>query len=251
MCEKRKVVGAGGAIVPSTWTFSEFSNPLQLLLHIPGSVGSFEGRVRRGKVRCPGSVWHHEWQRFRSKCPLDSRRQEKQLTTKRRSISHWDPYKAEVACVHPQGLWVQRMSRHCQLQGTLWPFPRTSLVHGPQEQMIPFQPLMYINPKQGPRGTDGVDKHQALIRFGRPPELPYFLRLRSTLLTSLVHHLQLMDGKSRSREEHSSTLPHPNQVICSTRGKVGIWIWISLFPARCSSHSMQTNDDSWVIWSGL
>lgn len=173
----------------------------------------------------------------------------KQLTTRRHSILHIRTY------AHPWGLCTGVSERRVQTLSSTqhtWPFTRTSVVQRSTDwnRMILFQSLMHVNFSQELRGTNGMDNHQLLIGFGRVPELPYFLNFRNTLWIS-VHHFHLTDGKLRFWEEYLSTLPCPNRAIHSMRGKVETHISMSLFPEKCSPHSMQTNDDFLVIWPAL
>lgn len=61
-----------------------------------------------------------------------------------------------VPYVQSQGLWAhsEQVSRYYQLQGTLWLFPRTSLVHEPLGEMILFQSLNVLQPQAR------IEKHQ-------------------------------------------------------------------------------------------
>lgn len=145
---------------------------------------------------------------------LRGREMSKELTTRRHSIFHKRTYAQR---------WGLRSGVSESTVQTLssikhnWPFTRTSVVHEGRTSL--FQSLMHVIFNQELRGTNGMDKHQLLIRFGRVPELSYFLNFRNTLWI-LVHHFHLTDGKLSSWEEYLSTLSCPNWVIHSMRGKV-------------------------------
>lgn len=100
----------------------------------------------------------------------------KQLTTRRHSTFHIRTY------AQPWGLCTGVSEHRVQTLSSAkhtGPFTRTSVVH--EGRTILFQLLMHVNFNQELRVTYGMDKHQLPLRFGRVPELPYFLNFRNTL----------------------------------------------------------------------